>query len=303
MWNNIIFILFFLLCTLSVEAKNKGTIESDIWQGTDQNIRVSMIAYLPTSGTSNAAVIICPGGSYFWLDHTSEGTMVAQWLQSRGIAAFILRYRTGGIPAFVSHSRLLIRGNCYPDMIMDVQRAIELLRVYSARYRIDAHRIGVMGFSAGGHLGMMAAAYSHTDFLRLARIYTNVSLRPDFVAAIYPVVTMSACSVHKRSRRGLLGEWRKRDHIMQDSLSVERHIPTDCPPVFIVNCKDDPVVDYHNSMLLDSALTSRHIPHKYIRYNTGGHGFGMNPAKGSAECREWKNEFIKWFQNIFDNGK
>lgn len=90
---------------------------------------------------------------------------------------------------------------------------------------------------------------------------------------------------------------------MQDSLSVERHIPTDCPPVFIVNCKDDPVVDCHNSMLLDSALTSRHIPHKYIRYNTGGHGFGMNPAKGSAECREWKNEFIKWFQNIFDNGK
>ncbi len=291
------------ICTLSADAKDKDVIESNIWQGTNENSRVKMIAYLPSSGHANAAVIICPGGSYFWLDHTGEGTMVAKWLQSQGIAAFILRYRTGGVPAFAFHTRLLIRGNRYPDMIMDVQRAIELLRVYSGKYRIDAHRIGVMGFSAGGHLGMMAAVYSHTDFLRHKGIYTNVSLRPDFVAVIYPVVTMSGLSVHKRSRRGLLSEWREHSKTMQDSLSVERHIPSDCPPIFIVNCKDDPVVDYHNSMLLDSALTVKGISHKYIQYRTGGHGFGMNPAKGSAECREWKNEFIKWFQNIFDNGK
>lgn len=303
MWNKIISILLLSLSTLSAGAKDSLTIESDIWQGTGQPCHVSLIAYLPISGTSHPAVIICPGGSYFWLDRNSEGTMVARWLQSRGIAAFILRYRTGGVPAFVSHSRLLIRGNRYPDMMMDVQRTIELLRVYSDRYRIDAHLIGIMGFSAGGHLGMMAAVYSHTDFLLQAGIHTNVSLRPDFVAAIYPVVTMSGPFAHKRSRRGLLGEWLKHSHAMQDSMSLERHIPKDCPPVFLVNCKDDPVVDYHNSMLLDSALTSCHIPHRYIQYSKGGHGFGMNPGKGSAECREWKNEFIKWFQHIFDYGK
>ena len=100
--------------------------------------------------------------------------------------------------------------------------------------------------------------------------------------------------MHNRSRRALLGEYRKSNDVWRDSLSLELQVPDDCPPVFIVNCVDDPTVDYHNSILLDSTLTAKNIKHRYIQYNTGGHGFGVSEVKGSEECRNWKYEFIEW---------
>ena len=108
------------------------------------------------------------------------------------------------------------------------------------------------------------------------------------------------CS-HKRSRRALLGEYRKYSRKMRDSLSAERHIPKDCPPVFLVNCKDDKTVNYQNSVLLDSALTAQGISHRYIQYQTGGHGFGVSETKRTAECRAWKEEFLSWLKDTFKN--
>jgi acetyl esterase/lipase len=107
---------------------------------------------------------------------------------------------------------------------------------------------------------------------------------------------MSESCVHKRSRRALLSEKRQNDLVMRDSLSLERHIPDNCPPVFLVNCVDDPIVEYHNSMLLDSALTANQVEHRYIQYQTGGHGFGASEEKGTAECRQWKQEFLQWIK-------
>ena len=101
--------------------------------------------------------------------------------------------------------------------------------------------------------------------------------------------------VHKRSRRGLLGDNKKNNQALRDLLSLEKNVPANCPPVFLINCKDDPIVDYRNSELLDAALTAKNIPHTYIQYTTGGHGFGASETKGTEECREWKNEFLKWF--------
>ena len=121
-------------------------------------------------------------------------------------------------------------------------------------------------------------------------------MKPFFVAPIYPVVTMTEDCVHRRSRRGLLGDKGWRDPNLRDAFSLERHVPADCPPVFLVNCVDDPVVEYHNSILLDSALTVKGIPHRYIQYKTGGHGFGVSEKKGSPECRPWKEEFLKWIR-------
>ena len=141
-----------------------------------------------------------------------------------------------------------------------------------------------MGFSAGGHLVMTGAELFPP------------SERPAFVVPVYPVVTMSEPCVHKRSRRALMGDDRKGDLTLRDSLSLERHVPTDCPPVFLINCKDDPVVDYRNSVLLDSALTAMRVPHTYIQYQTGGHGFGVSDVKGSAESRQWRQTFLKWFK-------
>ena len=109
---------------------------------------------------------------------------------------------------------------------------------------------------------------------------------------------MTEPCVHKRSRRGLLGDSRTGDQALRDSLSLERHVPVDCPPVFLVNCLDDPVVDYRNSVLLDSALTARGVAHRYVQFRTGGHGFGASERKGSPECRRWKSMFLEWLRAL-----
>lgn len=253
----------------------------NIWESFKGHKKVEMTPYL-AEGDNNTAVIVCPGGSYFWHDMHTEGHGVAQWLQQHGITAFVLRYRTAYVPAFLFRYRYVLRGNRYPDPQDDLRQAIRYVKQHHQDYRIDTLRIGAMGFSAGGHLVMSAA-----------ELFKPID-RPAFVVPVYPVVTMTESCVHKRSRRALLGENKVRNTTLRDILSLERHVPEDCPPVFLVNCKDDPVVDYHNSVLLDSALTAKGIPHRYLQYRTGGHGFGMSDEKGSEECRQWRQEFLKW---------
>ena len=233
------------------------------------------------------AVIVCPGGSYSWLDMPTEGIGVAEWLQANGINAYVLRYRVATVPAYIFGFRVLGIGHKYPDMLTDVEDALRYVYERADSDGIDTTRIGVMGFSAGGHLTMSAWAYNRTPY------------RPKFLCPIYPVVTMSdPAYTHRRSRRGALGVWRQWNTAMQDSLSIERHITPDCPPVFLVNCEDDPVVRYQNSVLLDSALTANHVPHTYLRYHTGGHGFGASDTKGTTESQQWKQQFLLWISNI-----
>lgn len=253
----------------------------NIWQGVNDSRRVEMTPYL-VPGTGNTAVVVCPGGSYFWHDMAIEGHGVARWLQQNGISAFVLRYRTAYVPAFITRYRYIFRGNRYPDPQDDLRQALSYVRSHAQEYGIDTARVGAMGFSAGGHLVMSAAELLPSQE------------RPAFVVPVYPVVTMSKPCVHKRSRRALLGDSRKGSKQLRDSLSLEEHVPDDCPPVFLVNCKDDPVVDYHNSELLDSALQAHHIPHVYLQYETGGHGFGASDEKGTCESRQWRQAFLDW---------
>lgn len=258
----------------------------NIWEGTSVRHRVELTPYLVKGNTPAPAVIVCPGGSYFWHDMVNEGSKVAEWLNANDISAFVLRYRTAYVPAFITHFRLLFRGNRYPDALNDLRQSLRLVRHQAQKYNIDTTKIGVMGFSAGGHLVMSAVEL-------LPR-----SEWPAFVVPVYPVVSFVDPCVHKRSRRGLLGDSREHNKRLCDSLSLERHVPQDCPPVFLINCKDDPIVNHRNAELLDSALTAKNVPHKFIQYKTGGHGFGASEKKGSAECRQWKAEFIKWFRTL-----
>ena len=261
---------------------------SNIWEGVDDSRNVEMTPYL-VPGTGNKAIVVCPGGSYFWHDIETEGHAVARWLQQNGISAFVLRYRTAYTPAFIIRYRYLIRGNRYPDPQDDLRQALSYVRSHATKYGIDARKVGAMGFSAGGHLVMSAAEL------------LSPQERPAFVASVYPVVTMSKSCVHKRSRRALLGEDRVGDRQLCDKLSLEQHVPEDCPPVFLVNCKDDPVVDYHNSELLDSALQARHVPHVYLQYQTGGHGFGVSDEKGTSESRQWRKAFLNWVDQLYSS--
>ena len=260
----------------------------NIWEGASVHKHVKLTPYISKSqnNTSNVTIVVCPGGSYFWHDIESEGHDVGRWLQKNGINAFVLNYRTAYVPAFISHYRLIFRGNRYPDPQDDLRQAIHYIKTHSKEYSVDSTKIGVMGFSAGGHLAMSAAELFNRQY------------RPAFIVAIYPVVTMMESCVHKRSRRGLLGDSRTRNKVLREKLSLERHVTSDCPPVFLVNCKDDPIVDYRNSELLDSALTAKNIDHQYIQFNTGGHGFGVSEQKGSDECRQWKSMFLEWIEKI-----
>ncbi len=149
-----------------------------------------------------------------------------------------------------------------------------------------------MGFSAGGHLVMLGAELYGTDFTAMRGVGSGCSLRPDFCS---PDISGGHIHrqelTHKRSRRAALGEWGSRKVSMRDSLSLERHVRPDGPPVFLVNCIDDPVVKYGNSVLLHKALERAGVPHVYHQYKTGGHGFGADDSKCSDECRAWKMNF------------
>lgn len=281
--------LTIILICCSLQAFAQSPVR--LWDGTETRAKgVKLTPYTADTGKPGTAVVVCPGGSYSWLDMKTEGHDVARWLQANGISAFVLKYRVQGIVPYITHSRLLFRGHQHPDAINDLQRAIVYLREHAEEYGIDRHRIGVMGFSAGGHLAMHSAEHGAWGKWEEAG--------PAFVAAIYPAVSMSHPCTHKRSRRALLGEYGKCLKKMRDLLSLEKHVPKDCPPVFLVNCKDDKVVKCHNSELLDSALTAQGIEHRYIQYRTGGHGFGASETKGTAECRAWKNEFLTWIKSL-----
>ena len=248
----------------------------------------TLTAYLP-EGEPKAAVVVCPGGSYFWLDKEGEGRLVGEWLASEGFAAYVLQYRTAGVPDFITSYRLLFRGHRHPDMLTDLQDAIRTVR---AQYEGP---VGAMGFSAGGHLVMSAGEFFSTDFTGVG---DGADLRPDFVAPIYPVVSMRESFTHKRSRRGLLGERRMGNQALRDSLSLECHVRPDTPPVFLLRCDDDPVVDPRNADLLDVALTEKGVPHHTVRYRTGGHGFGADKGKFTEETARWQAAFLDWIEEI-----
>lgn len=277
-------IIILLTYLLSIGSLHCCLAQINIWEGKPVK-RVEMLPYL-LPGSNRPAIIICPGGSYFWHDMKTEGIDVARWLNDNGISAFVLKYRTACTPAYLTHFRLLFRGNRYPDPQEDLRQAMKLVREKASVFGVDKERIGVMGFSAGGHLAMSSGEFLAKDE------------RPYFIAAIYPVVSMSDPCTHKRSRRALLGDDKRKNREMQDSLSLEKHVPIDCPPVFLVNCLDDPVVHYHNSELLDSALSARGIPHQYIQYKSGGHGFGVSDRKCNVETMTWKQEFINWLAKL-----
>ena len=280
-------LLFFLL-TLCLSVSAQRTVK--IWDGTDKTHKQKkseLSIFLPEKqDTSGISVIICPGGSYAHLYGIKwEGFEVAQWLNSIGIAAFVLRYRVGK------------DGNHHPAMIEDLQRALQLVKENSERYNISSDKVGVMGFSAGGHLVLMAGAFYKENYLHNLGIQPKIDLKPAFVVPVYPVVSMQDSIAHLRSRKNLLGE--KFGQAEKDKFSMELQMTNNMPPVLLVATKDDPVVDYKNSLVLEDALKKAEITHKFLLYDTGGHGFGINEQKG-GETANWKNYFKDWVYEIFN---
>jgi acetyl esterase/lipase len=258
-----------------------------IWsgiKGTYTQQRARLDVYLPEEdGKKHPAVIICPGGSYCYLGICNEGYEVAEWFQQKGVAAFVLHYRTG------------LLGNHYPTMIQDLQRSIQLVREHADAYAIDSAQVGLMGFSAGGHLAGTAGIYYGENFMSPLDITPSVSLRPAFVAMIYPVVTMHEPLVHHKSRRNLLTRHPSEELIQK--MSLEENLHPGVPPVFILACKDDKTVDVGNTQLFVRNLKEKGLPHEAHIFDKGNHGFGLYPAQGT-DSEDWINLFWVWMNKV-----
>lgn len=274
-----------------------GILEADaqtlkIWEGiswSKKQKRSELTVYLPEKEKNTGiAVILCPGGSYCYLGIHREGHRVARWLQSRGMAAFVLRYRVG------------MYGNRYPAMIQDLQRSIQIVRERSAEWNIDTGKVGVMGFSAGGHLAGTAGIYFRENFMRSLGIEPKVSLRPDFVAMIYPVVSMEDSLVHRKSRRNLLG--RRYDPELADKMSLERHVFPGMPPVFILHCRDDRTVKVANSEVFVHNMEKQALEYKACFYKKGNHGFGLQPGE-QTDSHNWAAGFEAWLKEVLSDKK
>ena len=235
---------------------------------------------------TRTAVIVCPGGSYHHLGLKGEGNTTATWFAENGVTAFVLKYRTA---ESLYH---------YPAMLQDIQRAIQLVRENADEYDIDPAKVGVIGFSAGGHLVTMAGEFwlTHDEIAKLG-LDCQVSLRPDFVIPVYPVVSMQDDIAHRWSRKSLLGSGSKNQtQERKDEFSMELNVPEDMPPTYVVVCDDDPVVIPENSLRLYDALQAAKVPSKLARYEWGGHGFGMKDNDFMKEfhynqsLREWLKE-------------
>ena len=262
-----------------------------LWQNVksmEVNVRDTVL-FAPKSfspdGTKKAAVVICPGGSYHHLGMPHEGFASAQWFASIGAVPFVLQYR--------------VAYNCHhhPEMLEDIEMAIKYIRENALTYGIDVEKIGAIGYSAGGHLVTMAGVYGGTrNELEKLGVKTEVSLRPDFVMPIYPVVTMQDDICHRWSRRSLLGH-REYTQELKDEYSMEMNIPSDMIPTYVLACRDDHVVIFENSVRLEKALAEKNIPHRFAVYEKGGHGFGMKNGWFMKEYH-WNEDLKNWLREI-----
>jgi acetyl esterase/lipase len=237
--------------------------------------------FLPeTDAATGAAVVICPGGGYGGLAMAKEGMEVAQWMQKRGIAGFVLRYRCGG------------GKNQQPVPLMDAQRALRMVRSRAKEWSIDPERVGILGFSAGGHLASTAATMFDDGDSGSDDPVARASSRPDFAVLVYPVISMAEGVTHGGSRVNLLG--RDADEALSKRWSTDRQVSDKTPPTFLVHASDDGAVPVKNSLLFYEALVAHHVPAELHVYEEGGHGFGM--LRGDRPADHWPDQLEPWLK-------
>ena len=232
----------------------------------------------PATKSTGAAVVVCPGGGYRGLA-AHEGHDIALWLNGLGVTAVVLKYRLG--PRYQ-----------HPSMLQDVQRAIRTTRARAAEWKVDPQRIGVMGFSAGGHLSSTAATHFDAGQPKAADLVERVSSRPDVAILCYPVITMTDPYAHAGSRRNLLGESPSPELIKL--LSSEQQVTAQTPPTFIFFTEDDKAVPLENGLLMAAALRRAKVPYEMHIYETGRHGVGL--AKDNPWLGTWPSLLENWLR-------
>ena len=250
---------------------NHAPIGGGEFQAADATITVHRAAK-----PNGAAFIICPGGGYGGLVTGAEGHGIAEWLNAHGITGVVLEYR-------------LPKGNAFVPLL-DAQRAIRTVRSRAAQWSIDPKRIGIIGFSAGGHLASTAGTHFDAGDPKSADAIEQVSCRPDFMVLVYPVITMGE-NGHQGSRNNLLGKDATPELI--ELFSNEKRITRETPPAFLAHALDDNAVPADNSRMFYEALKANGVEASYLELPSGGHG--LNGYKGPM-WDAWQAQSLEWLE-------
>lgn len=231
---------------------------------------------------NGTAILVISGGGYAHIELGKESTPTANWLQSEGITAFELIYRlpqenwkTTNVP------------------FEDAQRALRMIRSLAPRYGIDQNKIGILGFSAGGHLAGITSTLFDKKFYKPVDAIDSLSARPDFAGLIYPVISMLPPNNKTHSQKSILGSQPTTQE--EIAFSVEKQVNTQTPPTFLAQALDDPISPVDNSYLMDKALKNSNVPVEMHIFQIGGHGWGL--GKKGSEVAVWPNLFKTWAKN------
>lgn len=246
----------------------------------------AIAVYLPAKKSATGqAMLIFPGGGYGILAYDWEGTDIAKFLNSKGIAGIVVKYR---LPSDVSQT------DKHNVPLIDAQRALRIVRGKAKEYHIDSNKIGIMGFSAGGHLASTLGTHFNEKVYEPIDEFDGQSARPDFMGLIYPVVTFTQTTKHSGSEKALLGENASRE--MQEHFSNELQVTAQTPPTLLVHAIDDKGVPVENSLLFFQALKDNDVPATMHIYPTGGHGFSL--ARNNPHLRGWTERMFEWMENL-----
>jgi len=288
----ILVMMFLVICTAKAQEiiplysstiPNSKLISEDIKEsfggGMYRNVtNPTLEIYLPEKGKeTGAAVIICPGGGYSVVVYQGEGVSTAKELAKNGIAAFVLKYR-------LPNEAIMTDKTIGP--LQDAQQAIKLLRENAVKWNVDPSKIGIMGFSAGGHLASTVATHFEKALIENSK---GTSLRPDFQVVVYPVISMQQNLTHRDSRKQLLGEQPSQQLI--DLFSNELQVKDNTPPAYITHAADDTTVDVDNSIGYFEALRKHKVQVEMHIYPKGNHGFVFG-RKG------WMTPLLEWIGTI-----
>lgn len=266
------------------KAPEDGHLAVPLWSGaapgalgTEAADVPTITAYLPANNPTHTAIVVAPGGGYSHLALDHEGAQVAQWLNAHGVAAFVLKYRIG--PKY--H---------HPVELEDVQRAIRTVRAQASEHGYLPDHVGVMGFSAGGHLASSAGTHFDAGNSTAADPIDRVSSRPDFMILGYPVIFMGPPGNHAGSAKNLLGA--NPDLALVELMSSQKQVTSNTPPTFIWSTTDDKTVPIMNSVAFYEALVKNGVPAELHIFRSGKHGLGL--AQKDKDVGQWPSLLLHW---------
>ena len=277
-------IILVIIATVVFMANVAAQTPINLWSGDAPNAKGTEAIDIPTitpfpapkDKATGAAIIVCPGGGYVKLSDVKEGSAVAEYLNSIGVTAFVLKYRLG--PKYGQ-----------PNQLLDASRAIRTVRSRAKEWNLDINRIGILGFSAGGHLASTLATHFDSGKSDSKDEVEKQSSRPDLQILIYPVITMGEFT-HKGSKLNLLGENPNADLVK--FYSNELQVTKETPPAFLVHTTEDKAVPFENSLQFVQALRKNNVLFEFHLYEKGPHGFGLAPTDPILST--WKDRLTAW---------